>query len=142
MPVKRTFQKESRNSMRRFLTFQNLIIIFFVTASIIASLTDMAFIQGIYFSIGKRTIFMNDYTHIIFYGILGIIFRKYGVAFLRGLIYITLFTISLELLQTFTPSRNVDIDDVLMGISGWFLGWTLFGIYELFVKREDKKCVP
>lgn len=142
MPVKRTFQEESRNSMRRFLTFQNVVIIFFVALSIIASLTDMAFIQGIYFSIGNRTIFMNDYTHIIFYGILGIIFRKYGVAFLRGLFYITLFTTSLELLQIFTPSRNVDIDDVLMGISGWFLGWTLFGIYGLFVKREEKKCVP
>ncbi len=128
--------------MKRFLTFQNLAILFLVAVSIIASLTDMAFIQGIYFSVGNRTIFMNDYSHIIFYAIIGIFFKKYGIALLRGLVYIALFTTSLEFLQTFTPSRNVDIDDILMGISGWFLGWTLFAIYGLFVKRENKKCVP
>lgn len=127
--------------MRRFLIFKNLVVIFLVATSIIASLTDMAFLQNIYFNAGNTTIFMNDYSHIIFYAILGIIFRKYGITFLRGLVYITLFTTSMELLQTFTPSRNVDIDDILMGISGWFLGFTLLAIYGLLVKREEKKCV-
>jgi glycopeptide antibiotics resistance protein len=127
--------------MKRFLNLQNLVIISCVVISIIASLTDVAFIQGIYFNIGNRTIFMNNYSHIIFFAILGIIFRKYGITFLRGLAYITLFTTSLELLQTFTPSRNVDIEDILSGIIGWLSGFLLLTIYELFVKREDKKCV-
>ncbi len=128
--------------MKELLTFKNLVIIFFFSLSIIASLTNMSFIQDIYFRIGGKTIFMNDYSHIIFYAIIGIIFRKYGITFLRGLIYIVLFTVSLELLQTFTPSRNVDVKDILSGITGWFIGFIVLTIYELTVKKEKKRCVP
>ncbi len=128
--------------MKEFLTLKNLVVIFFVAISIIASLTDIAFIQGIYFHIGKKTIFMNDYSHIIFYAIIGIIFRKYGITFLRGFIYITLFATSLELLQTFTPSRNVDVGDVFSGVTGWFIGSGVITIYELMTRKEERRCVP
>lgn len=127
--------------MKKFFDLQNLVLTFFVVGGIVASFTDMAFIQGIYFNIFGKTFFMNDYSHIIFYGILGIIFRKYEISFSRGLIYITLFTISMELLQTFAPTRNVDIDDILGGIFGWASGWTLLTIYGLLLKKEEKKCV-
>lgn len=127
--------------MKKFLTLQNLIITSCVAVSIFASLINIAFIQNIYFNLGGKTIFMNDYSHIIFYGILGIIFRKYKVTFIRGITYIILFATSMELLQTFVPSRNADIGDIISGIIGWLSGFTLLTIYGLVVKTEEKKCM-
>lgn len=116
-----------------------LFLMAWVILAFVASLSNMAPIQGTFFNIGTKTIFVNDYSHILFYGILGAIFRYYEITFLRGLFYITLFASSMELLQTFTPTRNVDIDDVLTSIIGWGSGYILLLAYQFMTGKEEKE---
>jgi len=125
--------------MKTQLGLKNIVILILVVIAIISSLFDMSFIQGLYIRINDRSYFMNDYSHIIFYALFGIFFLVNGINFVRGLLYITLFTISMELLQSFSPSRNVDIDDVITSIAGWTAGYIIYWLSKFLIKVKEER---
>lgn len=131
--------------MNRIFNFKNILIFSCVLISIIASITDMRLLRDIYNVVDGKNYLMTNYSHIFFYGFLGVIFYTYSVAFIRGLFYILLFAVSLELLQSFSPIRNVDIDDVLMSLAGWISGYIFFLVLNIIInkisKTEGDRCV-
>ncbi|HEY4716612.1 MAG TPA: VanZ family protein [bacterium] len=120
--------------MIKKLSYYSLVA--WILIAIIASIYNFKFINQYYFYLGKSTIWILDFTHFVFYGIMGILFTINGLGFISGVLSTICFAISLELLQTFSMDRNADIKDVVISIFGWLCGYGLALMLRRFYKHK------